>query len=211
MGGSVPPVLYMRGKFSYMKGGFSIIEFLLVLTAFVVFLGAAFIGYRTIKANANENKIAIRVELFAKGIKEYAKDFGAYPFITCANATDWNTAASSNNIASCSALMSYIGHWLGDTNVGQPWQYYAWASNYSISGCNGTGTSCNESATQGFYAIETPPIDNAYAQAVINILNQSGLTCYSNTFAYAPSGSTSIDCSGYFSDNVYLSPTSPKF
>ena len=191
--------------------GFSIIEFLLVLTAFVIFLGAAFIGYRTIKANAEESKLAMRASLFVKGIREYAKDFGAYPFITCANANDWNTSASVDTVASCSALMSYIGHWLADTNSGQPWQYYAWTDNYSQSGCNGTGTSCNESATQGFYAIELPPIDNAYVQAVANILNSSGLTCYSNTYAYAPSGSTSLDCSSYWSDRVYLSPTSPLF
>lgn len=194
-----------------MKNGFSIIEFLLVLTAFVIFLGAAFIGYRTLKANAEENKISMRASLFVKGINDYAKDFGAYPFISCADADDWDTAASTNTVASCSSLMSYIGHWLGNTNMGQPWQYYAWADNYSTSGCNGTGTSCNESATQGFFAIELPPIDNAYVQAVANILNSSGLTCYSNTFAYAPSGSTSLDCSSYYSKRVYLSPTSSTF
>jgi hypothetical protein len=108
--------------------GFSIIEFLLVLTAFVLFLGAAFIGYRTIKANADQEHISQRVNLFIKGIKQYANDFGAYPYITCANANDWNTAASSNKVASCSALMSYIGHWLakqilvkcGSTMLGLP-------------------------------------------------------------------------------------------
>jgi hypothetical protein len=106
----------------------------------VLFLGAAFIGYRTMKANADQEHISQRTNLFIKGIEQYANDFGAYPYITCANANDWNTAASSNKVASCSALMSYIGHWLANANTGQVWQYYAWSSNYLQSGCEGTGT-----------------------------------------------------------------------
>jgi type II secretory pathway pseudopilin PulG len=197
--------------------GFSIIEFLLVLTAFALFLGAAFIGYRTIKANADQEHISQRVNLFIKGIEQYANDFGAYPYITCANANDWNTAASSNKVASCSALMSYIGHWLANTNTGQVWQYYAWSSNYQQSGCEGTATSCNESSTQGFYAIATPYIPIEYAQGVANRLNELGVvSCnvYTGTGAWwnVPSGSAFIECTTYYSNNgLLLSSTSPSF
>ncbi|GAB6078574.1 type II secretion system protein [Hydrogenobaculum acidophilum] len=187
--------------------GFSIIEFLLVLTAFVLFLGAAFIGYRTLRANAEENKISLRIKLFVKGINEYAKDFGVYPFINCASASDWNTAASSNNVASCSALMSYIGHWLANTNEGQTWQYYTWGNGGAQTGCYGTGTSCTVSPMQGVYTLAFPVIDNNYVWAVVNQLNSFGLTCYSSTW-YQASGSTLITCT---SDTIFLSPTSPKF
>ena len=108
----------------------------MVLTAFALFLGAAiFIGYRTMKANADQEHISQRVNLFIKGIEQYVNDFGAYPYITCANANDWNTVASSNKVASFSALMSYIVHWLADANTAQLWKYYAWSSNYLQSGC----------------------------------------------------------------------------
>jgi hypothetical protein len=188
----------------------------LVLTAFALFLGAAFIGYRTMKANADQEHISQRVNLFIKGIEQYANDFGAYPYITCANANDWNTAASSNKVASCSALMSYIGHWLANANTGQVWQYYAWSSNYTA-GCEGTGTSCNESSTQGFYAIATPYIPIEYAQGVANRLNELGVvSCnvYTGTGAWwnVPSGSAFIECTTYYSHNgLLLSPTSPSF
>jgi len=93
------------------QGGFSIIEFLLVLTAFVIFLGAAFIGYRTLKASGNETQIANRFKLFATGLKNYAHDFyNSYPYVKCASPSNWmNGVAPSNNIASCSALEQYIG------------------------------------------------------------------------------------------------------
>ncbi|PMP90974.1 MAG: prepilin-type cleavage/methylation domain-containing protein [Hydrogenobaculum sp.] len=195
--------------------GFSIIEFLLVLTAFVIFLGAAFIGYRTLKANADQEHISQRVNLFIKGITQYAQDFGAYPYITCANANDWNTAASSNRVASCSALMSYIGHWLASADSGQTWQYYGWNDNYQP-GCEGTGTSCNESATQGFYAIATPYIPTEYAQGIANRLNELGmLSCNvytgSGSWYNTPSGYSFIECTSYYSKRVFLSPTSPSF
>jgi len=192
--------------------GFSIIEFLLVLSAFALFLGAAFIGYRTIKANADQEHISQRVNLFIKGIEQYANDFGAYPYITCANANDWNTAASSNKVASCSALMSYIGHWLANANTGQVWQYYAWSSQQS--GCEGTATSCNESSTQGFYAIATPYILIEYAQGVANRLNELGVvSCnvYSGSGGWynTPSGSAFIECTS--NNGLLLSPISPSF
>ena len=68
----------------------------MVITAFVLFLGAAFIGYRKIKANADQEHISQRVNLFIiKGIEQYANDFGAYPYITCANA---NFLKPQNNL-----------------------------------------------------------------------------------------------------------------
>jgi len=150
------------------------------------------------KANADQGHISQRVNLFIKGIEQYANDFGAYPHITCVNANDWKAAASSNKVASCSALMSYIGHWLANANTGQVRQYYAWSSNYLQSGCEGTGTSCNESSAQGFYAIATPYIPIVYTGA--------------GAWWNVPSGSAFIECTTYYSNNgLLLSPASPSF
>ncbi|PMP91300.1 MAG: prepilin-type cleavage/methylation domain-containing protein, partial [Hydrogenobaculum sp.] len=115
------------------QGGFSIIEFLLVLTAFVIFLGAAFIGYRTLKANGNETQIANRFKLFATGLKAYAKDFyNSYPFVSCTNPTDWMTGtAASNNIASCSALEQYIGSFVTvGPDPNHIWTYTGYTGTY---------------------------------------------------------------------------------
>ncbi|MGC9143754.1 hypothetical protein, partial [Hydrogenobaculum sp.] len=177
-----------------------------------IFLGAAFIGYRTLKANADQEHISQRVNLFIKGITQYAHDFGAYPYITCANANDWNTAAFSGRVASCSALMSYIGHWLASANSGQTWQYFAWSSS---SGCNGAGNKCSESATQGTYVIATPPISAEYIQAIANSINElGGFSCsvYYNgsaSWVVVPPGYAMLTCT--HDSSVFLSPTSPSF
>jgi len=177
------------------QGGFSIIEFLLVLTAFVIFLGAAFIGYRTLKASANESQIANRFKLFATGLKNYAHDFyNSYPYVKCANASDWMTGtAPSNNYASCSALEQYIGSFVtvGPTSS-NVWTYtgYIGGSGNPPSGGtqaqynSGTGTDA-VSATQGYYTFTTAPIDNAYVQSILNQANAYGLSCQ-----VAPSGFT---------------------
>jgi len=168
------------------------------------------------KANADQEHISQRVNLFIKGIEQYANDFGAYPYITCANANDWNTAASSNKVASCSALMSYIGHWLANANTGQVWQYYGWSLNYTA-GCEGTGTSCNESSTQGFLCYSNALYSDRIRSRVANRLNELGVvSCnvYTGTGAWwnVPSGSAFIDCTTYYSHNgLLLSPTSPSF
>ena len=179
------------------QGGFSIIEFLLVLTAFVIFLGAAFIGYRTLKANGNETQIANRFKLFATGLKNYAKDFyNSYPLVQCASSNDWmQGTATANNIASCSALEQYIGSFVtvGPTTT-DVWTYTGYigdANGNHTPASSSTGT--NQSATQGFYTFTTAPIDNAYVQSILNQANAYGLTC-----AAVPStnysGSSVISC-----------------
>jgi len=181
------------------KRGFSIIEFLLVLTAFVIFLGAAFIGYRTLKANGNQTQVANRFKLFATGLKNYSKDFyNSYPYVKCASTSDWmNGVAPSNNVASCSALEQYIGSFVtvgpSSTNI---WTYTGYTG--ATSGPTGTGpegsaasSSGNVSATQGFYTFTTAPIDNAYVQSILNQANAYGLNCA--TLSYN-SASSAISC-----------------
>ena len=183
------------------KSGFSIIEFLLVLTAFVIFLGAAFIGYRTLKANGDETQIANRFKLFATGLKNYAKDFyNSYPYVKCASATDWTTGtAPSNNIASCAALEQYIGSFV---EIG-PWTYTAYTGGTGNPPSGGTaagannGAASNVSITNGYYTFTTEPIDNGYVQSILNQANAYGLYC-SASAASNNSGSSVISCtSGY--------------
>lgn len=172
--------------------GFSIIEFLLVLTAFVIFLGAAFIGYRTLKANGNETQIANRFKLFATGLKNYSKDFyNSYPAIACPGA-GWSTQAPSNNVASCGALEQYIGSFV---QVG-PWTYTAYTGGSGNPPSGGTPASSSTgtvSMTQGYYTFTTGPIDNAYVQSILNQANAYNLTCTSTTDT-AYSGSSLISC-----------------
>ena len=176
--------------------GFSIIEFLLVLTAFIIFLGAAFIGYRTLKASGNETQIANRFKLFATGLKNYAHDFyNSYPYVKCANVSDWMTGvAANNNLASCSALEQYIGSFVtvGPTSS-NIWTYTGCVGNTSASTCasNNTGVGSAYSVTQGFYTFTTAPIDNAYVQSILNQANAYGLNC--STLSYN-SASTEISC-----------------
>jgi len=174
--------------------GFSIIEFLLVLTAFVIFLGAAFIGYRTLKANGDETQIANRFKLFATGLKNYSKDFyNSYPYVKCAQVSDWSTGtAPSNNVASCAALEQYIGSFVQNG----PWTYtgYTGGTGNPPSGGNQASSSTGTlSMTQGYYTFTTAPIDNGYVQSILNQANAYGLTC-SVTAATGYSGSSLLTC-----------------
>ena len=177
------------------QGGFSIIEFLLVLTAFVIFLGAAFIGYRTLKASGNESQIANRFKLMATGLKNYAHDFyNSYPYVACTSANDWMSgAASSNDVASCAALEQYVGSFVQDG----PWTYtgcVGTTANHTCATANtGTGGNVTYSVTQGYYTFTTAPIDNAYIQSILNQANAYGLTC-SVTAAAGYTGSSLITC-----------------
>jgi len=176
--------------------GFSIIEFLLVLTAFVIFLGAAFIGYRTLKANGNETQIANRFKLMATGLKNYSKDFyNSYPYVACSSANDWMSgSASSNDVASCAALEQYVGSFLQNG----PWTYTGCVGtvngDHTCATANtGTGGNVTYSVTQGYYTFTTNPIDNAYIQSILNQANAYGLTC-SVTAATGYTGSSLITC-----------------
>ena len=178
--------------------GFSIIEFLLVLTAFVIFLGAAFIGYRTLKANGDETQIANRFKLFATGLRNYSKDFyNAYPYVTCTSPTDWSSGtAPSNNVASCVALEQYIGSFVevGPT-ASNIWTYtgYTGPVGAGTPATANNGANSNVSITQGYYTFTTAPIDNAYVQSILNQANAYGLTC-SVTAATGYSGSSLLTC-----------------
>ena len=179
--------------------GFSIIEFLLVLTAFVIFLGAAFIGYRTLKASGNETQIANRFKLFATGLKNYAKDFyNSYPYVQCNSVTAWMTSvAATNNLASCSALEQYIGSFVTiGPSPNAIWTYTAYTGD--VGNPTGTGpvgaatANTNVSVTQGYYTFTTAPIDNAYVQSILNQANAYGLTCQVVASGYT--GSSVISC-----------------
>jgi len=176
--------------------GFSIIEFLLVLTAFVIFLGAAFIGYRTMKANGNETQIANRFKLFATGLKNYAHDFyNSYPYVKCASPSDWmNGTAPSNNIASCSALEQYIGSFVTvGPNSSNIWTYtgYTGSLGGGTPATANNGANSNVSVTQGYYTFTTAPIDNSYVQAILNQANAYGLNCSTSSYN---SASSAISC-----------------
>ena len=180
--------------------GFSIIEFLLVLTALVIFLGAAFIGYRTLKASGNETQIANRFKLFATGLKNYAKDFyNSYPYVTCAKPSDWMTGvAANNNLASCSALEQYIGSFVTiGPSPNAIWTYTAYTGdvgNPTGTGPEGAATpNTNVSVTQGYYTFTTAPIDNAYVQSILNQANAYGLNCQVVP-STAYTGSSVISC-----------------
>jgi len=179
-------------RFSVRVRGFSIIEFLLVLTAFVIFLGAAFIGYRTLKANGNETQIANQFKLFATGLKNYSNGFyNSYPAITCSGA-GWTTAAPSNNVASCGALEQYIGSFV---QVGG-WTYTAYTGGTGNPPSGGTPVTTSTgtiSMSQGYYTFTTAPIDNAYVQAILNQANAYNLNCTSTTSTQY-SGSSIISC-----------------
>jgi len=183
-------------KKSKSNRGFSIIEFLLVLTAFVIFLGAAFIGYRTLKANGNETQIANRFKLMATGLKNYAHDFyNSYPYVECASTSDWmNGTAPSNNIASCAALEQYIGSFvtIGPT-ASNIWTYtgYTGPVGSGTSATANNGASSNVSLTQGYYTFTTAPIDNAYVQSILNQANAYGLNCSTSSYN---SASSAISC-----------------
>ena len=178
------------------NNGFSIIEFLLVLTAFVIFLGAAFIGYRTLKANGDETQIANRFKLFATGLRNYSKDFyNAYPYVKCASPNDWSSGtAPSNNVASCAALEQYIGSFVevgpDATNI---WTYTGYTGAVGGGTPATTNTGSNQSITQGYYTFTTAPIDNGYVQSILNQANAYGLTC-SVTAATGYSGSSILTC-----------------
>jgi len=172
--------------------GFSIIEFLLVLTAFVIFLGAAFIGYRSLKANGDETQIANQFKLFATGLHNYAMAFyNSYPAITCSGA-GWIATAPSNNVASCGALEQYIGSFV---QVGS-WAYTAYiggSGNPPSGGTPATSSIGTTTMTNGYYTFTTGPIDNAYVQAILNQANAYNLNCTSTTTTQA-SGSSIISC-----------------
>jgi len=172
--------------------GFSIIEFLLVLTAFVIFLGAAFIGYRSLKANGDETQIANQFRLFATGLKNYSSGFyNSYPDITCSGA-GWTASAPSNNVASCGALEQYIGSFV---QVG-PWAYTAYTGGNGNPPSGGTPASSSTGTatmTTGYYTFTTGPISNAYVQAILNQANAYNLNCTSTTDTQA-TGSSLISC-----------------
>jgi len=178
------------------NNGFSIIEFLLVLTAFVIFLGAAFIGYRTLKASGDETQIANRFKLFAAGLRNYSKDFyNAYPYVSCSTVSSWmNGTASSNNIASCSALEQYIGSFvtIGPT-ASNIWTYTAYTGPVGAGtpATANNGANSNVSVTQGYYTFTTAPIDNAYVQSILNQANAYGLNCSTSSYN---SASSAISC-----------------
>jgi len=169
----------------------------LFLTAFVIFLGAAFIGYRTLKANGDETQIAKRFKLFAIGLNNYTKDFyNAYPYIQCASPNDWSSGtAPSNNVASCAALEQYIVSFVevGPT-ASDIWTYTGYIGPLG-SGTPATannGANSNVSITQGYYTFTTSPIDNAYVQSILNQSNAYGLSCGVVPSAYT--GSSLISC-----------------
>ena len=140
---------------------FSIIELLLVLTIVSIFLGAVFIGYRTIHATTNEQEYAYKARTFVLGVKDYYDVLGAYPQISCTDGNswsslngaqgtcDWNSHPPSNP-ANCCALLHFIGPWA------ITWSYLS------------TSTS---------FTIVTSQIPNEYIQAVSNAFNSLGLLC----------------------------------
>lgn len=162
-----------------------------MLTAFVIFLAAAFIGYRTLKANGEETQIGNQFKLMADGIRAYQKDFyGAAPYVACKSAGDWNTSASNNTIASCAALRQYIGSFL--ISGAAPWTYTAYAGSPVGSGnVATTNTGNTTSLTSGYYVFTTAPIDNGYVQNVLNQANSLGYTC---SVISGSSGSSIVSC-----------------
>jgi len=139
--------------------GFSILELLLVLTIVSIFLGAVFIGYRTIYANANEEKYGDQARSFVLGLKDYYNTIGAYPLISCTDAISWNNSPSGtcdwnshppSIPANCCALQHFIGPWA------ITWTYIATPTSFTIS---------------------TSPIPESYIQAVANEMNSLGLVC----------------------------------
>lgn len=148
--------------------GFSIIELLLVLTIVSIFLGAVFIGYRTIKARTSEDEYGYQARAFITGLKDYYDVLGAYPYISCTDNTSWNTSPSGacnwsshppSTPANCCALMHFIGPWASS------WTYMA--------------------SSTAFY-INTPtstPIPLEYIKAVSNKFLALGLQCQINTLS----------------------------
>ncbi|MGC8649557.1 MAG: type II secretion system protein [Hydrogenobaculum sp.] len=140
---------------------FSIIELLLVLTIVSIFLGAVFIGYRTINATTHEQNYSYKARTFVLGLKDYYDVLGAYPQISCTDGNswyslngaqgtcDWNSHPPSNP-ANCCALLHFIGPWA------TTWSYLS------------TSTS---------FTIVTSQIPNEYIQAVSNAFNSLGLLC----------------------------------
>ncbi len=140
---------------------FSIIELLLVLTIVSIFLGAVFIGYRTIHATTNEQEYAYKARTFVLGIKDYYDVLGAYPQVSCTDASswsslngaqgicDWNSHPPSNP-ANCCTLLHFIGPWA------TTWSYMAGGNSFTV---------------------VTDNIPNEYIQAVSNAFNSLGLLC----------------------------------
>lgn len=150
---------------SYIKG-FSIIELLLVLTVVSIFLGAVFIGYRTIKARTNEDNYGYQGRVFVEGLKDYYSLLGAYPNISCTDYNSWYSVPSGtcdwnshpiSSPANCCALMHFIGPWASS------WTYISYTNAFVIS----TPTSA--------------PIPVEYIKAVANEFVSSGLQCKINT------------------------------
>jgi prepilin-type N-terminal cleavage/methylation domain len=155
------PSDYMHLNKPFRPLAFSIIELLLVLTIVSIFLGAVFIGYRTIHATTNEQDYAYKARTFVLGLKDYYDVLGAYPQISCTDGNswsslngdqgicDWNSHPPSNP-ADCCALLHFIGPWA------TTWSYLS----------NSTS-----------FAIVTSQIPNEYVQAVSNAFNSLGLLC----------------------------------
>jgi prepilin-type N-terminal cleavage/methylation domain len=140
---------------------FSIIELLLVLTIVSIFLGAVFIGYRTIHATTNEQNYAYKARTFVLGLKDYYDVLGAYPQVSCTDGNSWSSLNSAqgtcdwnshppSNPANCCALLHFIGPWA------TTWSYLS---------------------TSNSFAIVTSQIPNEYVQAVSNAFNSLGLLC----------------------------------
>ncbi len=154
--------------------GFSIVELLLVLTIVSIFLGAVFIGYRTINARSKEQEYIYQGRSFVTGLKDYYNVLGgAYPQVSCTDGNswsslngaqgtcDWNSHPPSSP-ANCCALMHFIGPWA------LTWSYIASNSSFTI--------------------ITPSNISNEYTQAVANGFNSLGLGCtissYTGDFSY---------------------------
>ncbi len=152
------------------KKGFSIIELLLVLTVVSIFLGAVFIGYRTIKARTNEDTYGYQGRAFVIGLKDYYDLLGAYPNISCTDYNSWYSAPPGTNTcdwnshpvsspANCCALMHFIDPWASS------WTYISYTNGFVVS----TPTST--------------PIPLDYIRAVANEFMALGLQCQINTLS----------------------------
>jgi len=140
---------------------FSIIELLLVLTIVSIFLGAVFIGYRTINATTHEQEYSYKARSFVLGLKDYYDVLGAYPQVSCTDGNswsslngaqgtcDWNSHPPSSP-ANCCALLHFIGPWA------TTWSYISSATSFGII---------------------TQNIPNEYVRAVANKFNSLGLLC----------------------------------
>lgn len=196
-------------------GGFSIIELLLVLTALAIFLGAAFIGYRTMKANGNEEQMADKFKNFVTGLKSYSKDFyNEYPYISCTQASDWSVKSSNNNIASCGALEQYIGSFVTEgpssTNI---WIYQSYSGLGTPTSELVSTSTCITIPANGFGTLDGITLHNSSPDSVeVCIGTQTNAT---GTPATSPSG-TAGPGQGYYTitippiDNSYVASVLTK-